>query len=68
MKDNIDEKKELLKLQKDFRSGKIKEEDIPQEQLEKLKKLYNIQIEFLEKSIECDKQKILKMKRKLSNK
>ena len=68
MKDNLDEKKELLKLQKDFRSGKIKEEDIPQEQLEKLKKLYNIQIEFLEKSIECDKQKILKMKRKLSNK
>ena len=60
-------RKELLKLQKDFRSGKIKEEDIPQEQLEQLKELYNIQIEFLEKSIECDKQKILNIK-KLSNK
>lgn len=67
MKNNLNAKKELLKLQKDFRSGKIKEEDIPQEQLEQLKELYNIQIEFLEKSIECDKQKILNIK-KLSNK
>lgn len=68
MKNNLKNKKELLNLQKDFRSGKIKEEEIPQEQLEKLKELYNIQIDFLEKSIECDKQKILNIKRRLSNK
>jgi hypothetical protein len=64
MKDNL----ELLKLQKEFRSGKIKEEDIPKEQLEKLKELYQSQIEFLENSIESDKQKILDIRRKLSNK
>ena len=52
----------LLELQKLFRNGIIKENDIPKEQLHELKKLYHEQINFLENSIEIDKQKILKIK------
>lgn len=52
----------LTELQKLFRYEKIKEKDIPKEQLEKLKKLYHKQIDFLENSIEADRQKILKIK------
>ena len=55
----------LLELQKLFRNGIIKENDIPKEQLHELKKLYHEQINFLENSIEIDKQKILKIKNKL---
>ena len=55
----------LLELQKLFRNGIIKENDIPKEQLHELKKLYHEQINFLENSIEIDKQKILKIKHQL---
>ncbi len=55
----------LLELQKLFRNGIIKENDIPKEQLHELKKLYHEQINFLENSIEIDKQKILKIKNQL---
>ena len=55
----------LLELQKLFRNGVIKENDIPKEQLHELKKLYHEQINFLENSIEIDKQKILKIKNQL---
>ena len=55
----------LLELQKLFRNGIIKENDIPKEQLHELKKLYHEQINFLENSIELDKQKILKIKNQL---
>lgn len=52
-------------LQKLFRYGKIKEKDIPEQQLKELKKLYHEQISFLENSIEADRQKILKIKKQL---
>lgn len=55
----------LLELQKLFRNGIIKENDIPKEQLNELKKLYHEQINFLENSIEADRQKILKIKNQL---
>ena len=57
--------KELIQLQKLYRAGKIKENDIPKQQLEELKKLYHEQINFLENSIELDRQKILKIRKKL---
>lgn len=55
----------LLKLQKIFRKGDIKENDIPPQKLFELKKLYHEQISFLEESIEIDKQKIIKIKTQL---
>ena len=55
----------LLELQKLFRNGIIKENDIPKEQLHELKKLYHEPINFLENSIEADRQKILKIKNQL---
>lgn len=55
----------LLELQKLFRSGNIKENDISEEQLHELKKLYNEQIVFLKNSIEADRQKMLKIKNQL---
>ncbi len=55
----------LLELQKMFRNGMIKENEIPEKQLQDLKKLYYEQIKFLENSIENDKQKILKIKNQL---
>lgn len=55
----------LTELQKLFRDGKIKEKDIPKQQLEKLKNLYHKQINLLENSIEADRQKILKIKNQL---
>ena len=55
----------LLELQKLFRNGIIKENDIPKEQLHELKKLYHEQINFSENSIEADRQKILKIKNHL---
>lgn len=67
MSENSISKKELMELQKKFRSGEIKEEDIPKEQLEKLKTLYKIQIEFLEKSIEQDKKKIMAIKKEITD-
>lgn len=57
--------KGLLELQKLFRSGMIKENAIPKEQLYRLKELYYEQISFLEDYIEIDKQKILKIKNQL---
>lgn len=55
----------LIELQKLFRYGEIKEKDIPRQQLEELKNLYHKQINFLENSIETDRQKILKIKNQL---
>ena len=54
--------KSLLELQKLFRTGKIKEKDIPEQQRYALKQLYHQQIEFLQNSIDSDKQKIIKIK------
>ena len=56
----------LLKLQKKYRSGQIKEEDLSSEQIDSLCKLYDSQIEKLRKSNELRKQKILKYKEKFN--
>ena len=57
--------KELLELQIKYRKKEIKESEIPENQLLDLKQLYLEQIDFLERSIENDRQKLLKLKNKL---
>ena len=56
---------ELEELQKMFKEGKIKEEDIPEEQRKALKELYHKQIKALEDSIEKDRQEIIKIRKQL---
>lgn len=60
-----DEETKLLKLQKQYRSGKIKEEELTEEQVNSLCALYGKQIENLRKSNETRKQKLLEYRRKL---
>ena len=66
MRNSLNEKKELLKLQIEYRKGNIKVENIPEEQLQKLIELYKIQINYLKKSIENDRKKITNIRRKLT--
>lgn len=58
--------KELIELQKLFRNGQIKENEIPKPHLDQLKELYYKQIELLESSIEDDRMKILKIKNEIN--
>lgn len=60
-----DEETKLLKLQKQYRSGEIKEEELTQEQVNSLCALYDKQIANLKKSNEIRKQKLLEYRRKL---
>lgn len=60
-----DKETKLLKLQKQYRSGEIKEEDLTEEQIKSLNKLYDKQITNLKKSNEIRKQKLLEYRRKL---
>ena len=60
-----DEETKLLKLQKQYRSGEIKEEELTEEQVNSLCTLYDKQIENLRKSNEVRKQKLLEYRRKL---
>ena len=65
----IDEDKEkirLLKLQEDFANGKILEEDINDEDTEKLFELYDEQIKKINNETEIYKQKTLAIKAKLT--
>lgn len=59
------EETKLLKLQKQYRSGEIKEEELTEEQVNSLCVLYDKQIENLRKSNETRKQKLLEYRRKL---
>ena len=59
-----DEETILLKLQQKYRSGEIKEEDLTEEQINSLCKLYDKQIATLRKSNEIKKQKLLKYRKK----
>ena len=59
------EETKLLKLQKQYRSGEIKEEELSQEQVNSLCYLYDKQIANLKKSNAIRKQKILEYRRKL---
>lgn len=60
-----DEETKILKLQKQYRSGEIKEEDLTKEQYISLCDLYDRQIANLKKSNEIRKQKLLEYRRKL---
>lgn len=60
-----DEETKLLKLQKQYRSGEIKEEELTQEQVNSLCNLYDKQIANLRKSNQMRKQKILEYRKKL---
>lgn len=60
-----DEETKLLKLQKQYRSGEIKEEELTEEQINSLCALYDKQIANLRKSNEIRKQKLLEYRRKL---
>ena len=59
------EEKELLRLQEQYRKGKIKEEDLSNEQIDKLCDLYDRQIENLQKEINIRKQEILEYVKKM---
>lgn len=59
--DNI----KLLKLQKQYRAGKIKEEDLTGEQKNLLCNLYDKQIANIKKSNEMRKQRLLDYRKKL---
>lgn len=59
------EETKLLKLQKQYRSGEIKEEELTEEQVNSLCALYDKQIENLRKYNETRKQKLLEYRRKL---
>ena len=50
--------KELIELQKKFRKGLVKEEELSEKQLKGLKDLYREQIKFLEESILTDIKKL----------
>jgi len=55
----LDEKKQsLLDLQKKYKAGEIKEEEMTEEQVEELCKLYDMQNDQLRKSNEYRKQKL----------
>ena len=60
-----DEETLLLKLQKKFRSGEIKEEELTEEQVKSLCELSDKQIANLRKSNEIRKQKLLEYRKKL---
>ena len=59
------EETKLLKLQKQYRSGEIKEEELTQEQVNSLCALYDRQIANLKKSNDIRKQKLLEYRRKI---
>lgn len=59
------EETNLLRLQKQYRSGEIKEEDLTEEQVNSLCTLYDNQIAKLKKSNAIRKQKILDYRRRL---
>lgn len=60
-----DEETILLKLQKKYRRGEIKGEELSEEQILSLGKLYDKQIAELRKYNEREKQKLLEYRRKL---
>ena len=59
------EETKLLKLQTQYRNGEIKEEDLTEEQVSSLCKLYDTQIANLKKSNEIRKQKLAEYRRRL---
>lgn len=62
-----DAETKILKLQKQFRSGQIKEEELTQEQIILLCNLYDKQIANLKKSNKNRKNKIIEHRKKQKN-
>ena len=63
LRETKDEETKNIELLKQYRAGKIKEEELTKEQKEKISKLYDKQIETLRKSNEHRKEKILKYRK-----
>ena len=63
-----DDAVKLLNLQKEYRSGKIREEDLSQEQILSLCDLYDKQITILRKSNELRKQNLLQYRKNITKK
>lgn len=59
------EETKLLKLQKQYRNGEIKEEELTEEQINFLSALYDKQIANLRKSNQIRKQKLLEYRKRL---
>lgn len=66
LKNIENEETKLLKLQKKYRNGEIKEQELTEEQTNSLCLLYDKQIAELKKSNEIRKQKLLKYRKKLT--
>lgn len=60
------EEERILKLQKDFRTGLIEEEDLSEEDFDLLSDLYESQIEKTKQSIQRYKDRIISIKSKLA--
>ena len=58
--------KNLRGLQKRYRNGDIKEKDMSESEIKRLKELYIEQINFLDKVIEKDKKDILRIKNRFT--
>lgn len=61
------EETQLIKLQKQYRNGEIKEEQLTHMQIKSLCDLYDKQIEKLQKSNEYRKQRILQYRKRLQS-
>ena len=66
--EEFEEKNKVLKLQKDYETGKILEEELTTEQKEKLLKLYNEQIKEFEEEIARTKVALKMYKKSISEK
>lgn len=62
-----DDETRLIKLQKQYRSGEVKEEELTEEQINALCILYDKQIEALRKENEIKMQKLLEMRKSKKN-
>ena len=62
----VNEKSEVLKMQKDYEKGKIREEDMTSEQIKKIESLYEEQIIKLRNDYDGYKPKIINTRKKLA--
>ena len=62
-----DEETILLKLQRKYRSGEIKEEDMTEEQIKSLCNLYDKQIAILKKSNKLRKQRLFEYRKSIQS-
>ena len=61
-----DKYKQLLELQKKYRAGIVKDEDLTLEQKMLLSRLYDVQIERLESENDKNLEKVMKYKKKIN--